>query len=53
MLRSVHDCGGVLTAGQAAVEELHARYVTQLRGLWDKYKDRYALQRKGTFRMVE
>ena len=40
-------------AGQAAVDELHARYVKQVRELWDQYKDRFALQRMGTFRVVE
>ena len=40
-------------AGEAAVDELHARYVKQLRELWDKYKDRFAIERKGTFRVVE
>ena len=35
------------------VDELHARYVKQLRELWDKHKDRFALNRKGTLRLVE
>ena len=35
------------------MDALHARYVLQLRELWDKYKDRFALHRKGTMRVVE
>lgn len=35
------------------VSEVHAQYVKALRGLWDTYKDRYALDRKGTFKIVD
>ncbi len=35
------------------VAEVHAEYVKALRGLWDSYKDRYALDRKGTFKIVD
>lgn len=35
------------------VAEVHAQYVKALRGLWDKYKDQYALERKGTFKIVD
>ena len=35
------------------VSEVHAQYVKALRGLWDRYKDQYALARKGTFKIVD
>ncbi len=35
------------------VFEAHEKYVAALRQLWDRYKDRFALERKGTLRIVD
>lgn len=39
-------------AFDAAVEELHGRYVAALRALWDEWKDRLAPERKGELTLV-
>lgn len=36
-----------------AVSEAHAKYVAALRGIWDAHKGRYALERKGTLKIVD
>jgi Diacylglycerol acyltransferase len=40
-------------AGEKLVDEYHARYVEQLRALWDLYKDRFAINRTQTMRIVQ
>ncbi|CAL8469820.1 g9362 [Coccomyxa elongata] len=39
--------------GKRAVKEAHDRYVAALRGLWDAHKGRYAMERKGTLKIVD
>lgn len=36
-----------------AVKGAHDRYVVALRGLWDAHKGRYAMERKGTLKIVD
>lgn len=36
-----------------AVHEAHQAYVDGLRQIWRTYKDRFALERKGTLRIVD
>lgn len=36
-----------------AVADAHKKYVAALRALWNRHKDRYALERKGTLKIVD
>lgn len=47
------DCPKVEEPTQAQIDEFHQKYCDGLQAIWDKYKDKYALNRKSSLKFTD